>query len=214
MKVLIIGAGGHARVVYEILNTDPNTDLVAFVDNTTRGSDEEIMDVSVIGPHSVVDEYIESGALGVCIAVGDNEIRSKHFKKFTQERGLTPINAVHDNAHVSPNASIGHGIVIQSSAEVMTNSVIGDNSIVNTGAIVEHETTVGEHAHVGPGTTVAGRVDIEDRVQIGMGCDIKEHVHIGKNAVVGAGSVVLEDVPADTIVAGTPAEIKREADSE
>jgi UDP-perosamine 4-acetyltransferase len=214
MKVLIIGAGGHARVVYEILDTDPNADLVAFVDNTPRGSDEEIMGVSVIGPHSVVDEYIESGARGVCIAVGDNEIRSRHYEKFTEKKGLTPINAVHDNAHVSPNASIGHGIVIQSSAEVMTNAVIGDNSIVNTGSIVEHETTIGDHTHVGPGTTVAGRVDIEDRVHIGMGCDIKEHVHIGENAVVGAGSVVLDDVPAGTMVAGSPAEVKREAGAE
>jgi UDP-perosamine 4-acetyltransferase len=213
MKTLIIGAGGHARVVYEILHSDLNADLMAFVDNSPRGSQEEIMGVPVIGPHGVVEDQIEDGAKGVSIAVGDNEIRANHYEKFT-DMGLTPINAVHDNAHISPNASIRHGVVIQSSAEVMTNSVIGDNSIINTGAIVEHETTVGDHTHIGPGTTIAGRVDIEDGVDIGMGCDIKEHVHIGENAVVGAGSVVLDDVPADTMIAGSPAEVKREADAE
>lgn len=213
MKTLVIGAGGHARVVYEILDSDPNVELEAFVDNTPRGSDEEIMGIPVIGPHSMVSEYQDSGVKGVIIAVGDNEIRSNHYRKFL-DMGLIPVNAVHDNAHVSPNALLGHGLVIQSSAEVMTNAEIGDDTIINTGAIVEHETTVGNHSHVGPGTTVAGRVEIADEVYVGMGCDIKEHVRIGENAVVGAGSVVLEDVPPDTLVAGSPAEVKRGAETD
>lgn len=211
MKSLIIGAGGHARVVYEILSTDHNVEVEAFVDNTPRGSNEEIMGVPVVGPHSEVGEYVDDGVEGVIVAVGDNEIRSGHFETFTS-RGLTPVNAVHDNAHVSPHATVGDGVVVQSSAEVMTNARIGDDAIVNTGAIVEHETVVGDHAHIGPGSAIAGRVEIEDGVFVGMGCDVKENVHVGENAVIGAGSVVLEDVPADTMVAGLPAEVKHDAD--
>lgn len=213
MKSLIIGAGGHARVVYEILSTDHNVEVEAFVDNTPRGSNEEIMGVPVVGPHSEVAGYVDDGVGGVIIAVGDNEIRADHFETFIR-RGLTPVNAVHDNAHVSPHATIGEGVVVQSSAEVMTNARIGDNTIVNTGAIVEHETTVGDNAHIGPGSAIAGRVEIEDGVFIGMGCDVKEHVHIGKEAIVGAGSVVLEDVPAGSMVAGLPAEVKRGPDEQ
>lgn len=208
MKTIIIGAGGHARVVYEICQHDFNIRVDAFIDNTTRGSDEEIMGIPVDGPHSVVEGYIDRGVQGVIIAVGDNDIRRGHFDKFV-EMGLTPVNAVHHNAHISPSAVLESGIVVQSSAEVMTNVEVGDNSIINTGVIVEHETTIGNHVHIGPGTTIAGRVDIGDGAFIGMGCDVKEHVTVGEGAVVGAGSVVLEDVPSNSMVAGLPAEVKK-----
>jgi len=208
MKTIIIGAGGHARVVYEIFQYDFNINVEAFIDNTVRGSGEEIMGVPVDGPHSVVEDYIEDGVQGVIIAVGDNDIRRGHFGTFV-DMGLTPVNAVHKYAHISPSAVLNRGIMIQSSAEVMTNVEVGNNAIVNTGAIIEHETVVGDHVHIGPGTTVAGRVDVGDGAFIGMGCDVKENLTVGERAVVAAGSVVLEDVPPNSMVAGLPAEVKK-----
>lgn len=208
MKTAIIGAGGHARIVYEILQADHNVEVSAFVDNTPRGTDEEIMGVPVLGPHSVVPELVEDGLDGFIVAVGDNEIRSDHFEKFL-DMGLTPVSAVHSNANVSPSASLGRGVVLQSGTEVTTNATIGDNTIINTGVIVEHEVSIGDHAHIGPGSAVAGRAEIGDQVFVGMGCMIKEYLTLGTNAVVGAGSVVLEDVTSDTMVAGSPAQVKK-----
>lgn len=206
MNTVIIGAGGHSRVVYDILRSNQNVDVSAFVDNTPRGSDEQIMGVPVVGDHSVLPEYIaENNVSGFIIAVGDNEIRKRHFQKL-RDMGLEPVSAIHKDATISQMAEVGQGSVVASGAIVTTNAEIGANTIVNTGSVVEHETTVGSHAHVGPGTTLAGRVSVGDGTFVGMGSSVKEYTNIGESAVVGAGSVVLDDVEDDTVVVGTPAE--------
>jgi UDP-perosamine 4-acetyltransferase len=205
MKIVVIGAGGQARVVYEILQFDQNIDVVAFIDNSPRGSDEDIMRVPVLGPHSVVSDLIDDGVEGFIVAIGDNEVRSQHFEKF-RKMGLIPISAIHHNAHISPSADIGDGVVVQSSAELMTNVTVGNNTIINTGTIIEHEVSIDDNAHVGPGTTVAGRVNIGAMTFVGMGCAVKENTEIGKDVIVGAGSVVLDDVAPGLIIAGSPAE--------
>lgn len=211
MKTLIIGAGGHARVVYDILKHDRNNEIEAFVDNVKRGSNEEIMGVPVVGDHSVIDSLIDGGVKGFIIAIGDNEIRRKYFE-ILREKDLIPVNAIHPESHLSSTVDAGNGIVVAEGVSVSTNASLGDNVIVNTGSIVEHETDISDHTHVGPGNTLAGRVEVGSNVFVGMGCSVKEHTSIGDDAVIGAGSVVLDDVPPNTVVAGTPAEVKKEND--
>jgi UDP-perosamine 4-acetyltransferase len=206
MNTIVIGAGGQARIVYEILQSNDNIDVVAFIDNIPGESDEDIMGIPVLGPHSVVSDLIDDGVEGFIVAIGDNEVRSQYFEKF-QKMGLVPVNAVHHTAYISPSAKLGEGVVVQSSVKVMTNATIGDNTIINTGTIIEHEVSIDDHAHVGPGTTVAGRVYIGSMAFVGMGCAVKEYTEIGDDAVVGAGSVVLDDVAPGSLVAGSPAEI-------
>lgn len=81
MKTVIIGAGGHARVIFEILNYDRNIEIVAFVDNVIRGSDEKIMGISVLGDHSVLPKLFKSGVTGAIIGVGDNNIQKRILRK-------------------------------------------------------------------------------------------------------------------------------------
>jgi sugar O-acyltransferase (sialic acid O-acetyltransferase NeuD family) len=210
MNIVIIGAGGHARVVYDILRSDHNVDVSAFVDNTPRGSDETIMGVPVVGDHRVLTDFVrDNDVAGFIVAVGDNEIRHNHFDDM-RDRGLEPVSAIHPEAIISETADIGAGSVIASGAIVTTNAEIGENAIINTGSVVEHETEVGDHVHIGPGTTIAGRVTVGERTFVGMGSSVKDYTDIGAEAVVGAGSVVLDDVGANTVVAGTPAELKKD----
>jgi sugar O-acyltransferase (sialic acid O-acetyltransferase NeuD family) len=213
MKAIIIGAGGHARVVYDILRHNQNVTVESFVDNTRRGSDEDIMGVPVTGDHSVIPELVDDGVELFVVAVGDNDIRRNHYEHL-REQGLSPVNAVHPSAEITATATIGTGSVFASSSDISTNAVVGDNVIVNTDALVEHETEIHDHAHVGPGTKIAGRVEIGKGAFIGIGATVKEYITIGEGAIVGAGSVVLDDVPANTVIAGTPAELKRERDTD
>lgn len=213
MKTVIIGAGGHSRDVYDILQHDHNAEIVAFVDNAPRGSEETIMGVPVTGDHDVVPELIEEKDVsGFMVAVGDNEIRKRHFRTF-REMGLEPVSVIHPNAQIPEKVDVGPGSVIAAGASLSTNAEIGENVIVNTGSIVEHESRIAPHAHVGPGSTVAGRVTVGEGTFVEMGCSVKNFTDIGPNATVGAGSVVLEDVESDTMVAGTPAELKSPDDS-
>jgi sugar O-acyltransferase (sialic acid O-acetyltransferase NeuD family) len=214
MKTIIIGAGGHSRVVYDILRYDHNTDVVAFVDNTPRGSEEAIMGVPVTGDHDVIPDLIEEHDVGgFIVAVGDNEIRRGHFNKLL-EMGLEPVSAIHPEAYISKTATIGSGTVVASGVDISTNVEVGENSILNTGSVVDHETTIESHTHIAPGSTVAGRVNVSEMTFIGMGCTVRDSVGVGENVTVGAGSVVLEDVPPNVTIAGAPAEIKKQKDTE
>lgn len=206
MKVAIIGAGGHARVVYEILRHDKNMEVTAFVDSVLRGADEKIMGISVVGDHSVLPNLIKEGVKGFIVAVGDNEIRKQHFLNI-QNMGLEPINAVHPTAHIAYNAKIGTGVVIATAATIVTGAKIGNNTIINTGAIIEHEDIIEENVHIGPGTSIAGRVTVKKGTFVGIGCTIKEYITIGKNAVIGAGSIVLKDIPDNAVAVGAPAKV-------
>lgn len=209
MNTIIIGAGGHSRVVYDILRYDNNVNVISFIDNSPRGSDEKIMGVPVTGDHDVIPSIVEDHDIdSFIVAVGDNEVRRNYFEEFSG-RGLEPVSAIHPNAHISETVNIGAGSVIASGANISTNVKIGENAIINTGTIIDHESDVGSNAHVGPGTTVAGRVSIGDGAFIGMGCSVKEYTTVGEESTVGAGSVVLEDVKTGQTVAGAPAEIKK-----
>ena len=206
MKIAIIGAGGQARVIFEILNYERNIEVVAFVDNVFRGSDEKIMGTPVLGDHSVLPKLFKSGVKGAIIGVGDNNIRKDHFEKI-ENMGVELVNAIHPTAHIGHNANMGKGVVIATGATIATGVEIGNNVIVNTGAIIEHEDILEDHVHIAPGTVLAGRVTLKEGAFIGAGSVVKEYVTIGENTTIGAGSVVLEDVPDNTVAVGAPAKV-------
>ncbi|WP_336325841.1 acetyltransferase [Halovenus sp. HT40] len=214
MNTIVVGAGGHSRVVYDILRHDQNVDVVAFVDNTPRGTEETIMGIPVLGDHDVIPEVVKQQDVGgFIIAVGDNEIRQRHFEALL-DRGLEPVSAIHPESVISETATVGAGTVIAAGVNVSTNVEIGENTILNTGSIVDHETVIGPHVHIAPGTTVAGRVTVGSNTFIGMGSTVRDYVEIGKEVTAGAGSVILDDIPAGKTVAGAPAEIKHDEESD
>lgn len=208
MKAIIIGAGGHARTVYECIRHDNNMDIVAFIDNVKADGSELIMGIPILGDHSIVSDLINKGVKGFIVAVGDNKTRAYHFKKFL-EMGLEPINAIHPTANVAYNVEIGFGTVIGMSATINTNAKIGKNTIINTGVIIEHEDKIGENCHIAPGTSIAGRVEIKNGTFIGIGSTIKEYTTIGENVIIGAGSIVLNDIMDNRIAYGCPAKVNK-----
>lgn len=206
MRTVIIGAGGHARVIYEILSYDQNIDVVAFVDNVTPPSPEKIMGIPVYGDHSVLPRLFEYGVKAAIIGVGKNNIRKAYYEQIWN-MGMKIINATHPAVHIARNVKIGNGVVIAAGATIATSVEIGNNVIVNTGAIIEHEDVLGSHVHIASGTVLAGRVKIKEGAFIGSGSIVKEYITIGRNAIIGAGSVVLEDIPDNAVAVGAPAKV-------
>ncbi len=204
MKTVIIGAGGHARVILDVLNYDRNIEIVAFVDKEIHGFDEKIMGIPVL--HLILPDLLKSGIKGAIIGVGDNKIRKDYYEKF-RNMGIELVNAIHPAVHLSRNAKIGKGVVIAAGATIATGAEIGNNVIVNTGAIIEHEDILEDHVHIAPGTVLAGRVKVKEGAFIGAGCVVKQYVTIGENAIIGAGSVVLEDIPENAVAVGAPAKV-------
>jgi len=206
VKVVIIGAGGHARVVYEILKHEKNIEIAAFVDIVKHGSGERILGVPILGDHSVLPKLLKNGVAGAIIAVGNNKIRTGHFKEL-ENMGFELINAIHPTAHIAGNIKIGKGVVIGAGAIIATCAEIGNNVIVNTGAVVEHECVIEDNVHIAPGTILAGRVTVKKGAFVGAGSVVKEYVTIGENVTIGAGSVVLEDILPNAVAVGSPARI-------
>lgn len=208
-KIIIVGAGGHARVICDILHHHiyKNIEVVAFIDNVVPTEKEEIMGLPVLGDHSLIPEMIDNEEIkGFIVGVGDNRLRTQYFSDL-KNFGLEPINAVHSTAHIASDAKIGAGIVIGAGAIIATESKIEDNSIINTGVIVEHEDVIEKNVHIAPGSIIAGRVKIEEGTFIGAGSIVKDYCTIGKKVIVGAGSVVIENLPDNVVVVGVPAKI-------
>lgn len=207
MKIIIVGAGGHARTVYECVRQDRNLEVVAFIDNVEGDGKEFIMDKPVLGPHSVVPGLVKSeNVRGFITAIGDNQIRADRFDDF-KKMGLIPINAIHPTAKIAFNVHIGIGVMIGINSTINTSAQIGNNTIINTGTIIEHEDKIGENVHIAPGSAIAGRVTIKNGTFIGIGSVVKEYLTIGENVIIGAGSVVLEDIPDNAVAVGSPAKV-------
>lgn len=125
-------------------------------------------------------------------------------------RGFGFGTVCHPSAIVSPRAHVGAGVMIGARAIVSANSTIGPHTILNRGANVAHDVSLGAFTTVGPGAVIAGAVTIGPRVWIGVGAVVRDHVTIGEGALVAAGALVMKPVRPHTLVAGSPARVKRE----
>ncbi len=212
MKSVIIGAGGHGRVVLDIMRQAAIHEPTGFLDSRPELHGSFVDGVPVLGPLQMLPALVSDGVAGAIIAIGDNGTRRSFFD-CVERHGLELVNAIHPSANIADSCTLGRCIVVAAGALVCAHCQIGDATILNTGCIVDHETMIGTATHVCPGARLAGRVMVESGAFIGIGATVIQRVRIGHDAVIGAGAVVLHDVSPMTTVAGLPArEIKRVED--
>jgi len=209
IPVVGFGAGGHAKVVIEILRSMREYEIVGLLDaRIDRGAN--VLGVEVLGDDSLMAELKERGIEHAFIGigtVGDAQPRRQLYEKVAGF-GFQLVPAIHTAAVVSSTAQIGVGPTIMAGAIVNANAVIGDNVIVNTGAIVEHDCVIGDHTHIATGARLAGGVQVGPGSHIGIGAVVRQEIKIGEGAIVGAGAVVVRDVPDFETVIGVPARIR------
>jgi len=206
MDVIIIGAGGHGRVVLDILRTAGDHNPVGFLDADPSLIGEQIFGLSVLGTLEMLAELRQKGVGGAIVAIGNNGHRLANAKLAVQS-GLELVSAVHPRAVISATAKLGTNLVVAAGAVVGANVHLADSVIVNTAAVVDHDCQIGQGVHIAPGSLLAGWVQVSPRVLIGMGACVIQSLKIGERAVVGAGAVVIRDVPAHATVVGVPARV-------
>jgi UDP-perosamine 4-acetyltransferase len=206
MDVVIVGAGGHGKVVLDILRTQGTYTPIGFLDADPSLMGRKIHGLPVLGQVNLLPRLKAQKVRAACIAIGDNRTRAQ-YARMLADHGFDLVNAIHPSAVVSPTAVLGTNVVIAAGAVVGTDANIGDNVIVNTGSIVDHECEVGESAHICPAAALAGRATVGMGAFIGLGARVIQCVTIGPHAIVGAGSVVLRDVPELATVVGVPARV-------
>jgi UDP-perosamine 4-acetyltransferase len=210
MDVVIVGAGGHGKVVLDILRCSNAHRVAGFLDADTTLADTEIAGVPVLGQVNLLPRLKHQRIRGAIIAIGDNRVRAS-YAKLVQDAGLELISAIHPAASVSETAEVGRNVVIAAGAVVCTHVKLGDSVIVNTAAVIDHECEIGEGAHICPGALLAGRVRIGQGAFIGLGARVLPCLCVGEHSTVGAGATVIRDVPPAATVVGTPARALRPA---
>jgi len=205
-KVFVWGAGGHAKVVGQLLKENC-FEVVGFLDDVTPSRSGEQFCGAMVS--ASIDSFRMLGVLKLIVGIGDNSVRERKAR-VAEAKGFRLISAVHPRATLAPGVEVGPGSVVMAGAVINPGSVIGKNVIVNTLAGIDHDCAIGDGTHIGPGVRLAGGVTIAHQAWIGIGAIILDGIKVGENAIVGAGAVVIKDVPANVVVVGVPARVMRE----
>jgi UDP-perosamine 4-acetyltransferase len=212
IEVIGLGAGGHAKVIIEILRLDTRYKIIGLLDINKDLQSTILFGLPVLGNDDKLESLVQKGVQHFFVGLGS--VGSLHPRRnlyqFALAHTMQPVNVIHPTAVVAPSASIAPGVSIMPLAIVNTAAKIGENVLINSGAIVEHDCVLHNHIHIATGAKLASTVKIEDNVHIGAGAVIKQCITIGQNSIVGAGAVVLKDVPPNVVVAGVPAKIIQE----
>lgn len=202
---MIIGAGGHAQVVADILlrshEVDPRIQPIGYLDDNSDLHGQSLVGLPVLG--SVADISTIDHA-GVIVAVGDNLTRSRLYDLLTK-KGEHLVTARHPTAVIAPDVRVGPGTMICAGVIVNPGTVVGADVILNTACTVDHHGRIGDHVHLAPGAHLGGEVQVGEGVLVGIGATIMPRRRLGPWCIAGAGALVHEDVHDGTTVVGVPA---------
>ncbi len=201
-KIIIMGCGGHSKVLMEIIRMTDEYEIAGILDPVIEAG-TVINGVTVIGDDSMLSELKARGIMNACIAVGsvkDNS-RRKIVYESVRSSGLDLPCLVHPRAIVSAaDTELSEGVQVMAGAIIQTGSRINENTIINTGAVIEHDCVIGKNVHICPGAVVCGGSVIKDNAFVGAGAIIIQGLIIGEGAVVGAGAVVKRDLSDGELV--------------
>lgn len=203
MKVIILGNGGHSKVIQEMIASHKKHEIIAILDD--RYQNEKREKGIVYAPISFLQSFLLDN-VKVVIAVGDNEIR-KNIVNLINIRKEQYLTVVHPSSIISSSSLIGNGTVVMPNAVINANAIIGEHCIINTGSIIEHDNRIGNYTHISPNTTLTGNVSVEEGVHVGASATIIPGIKVGEWSVVGAGSTVINHIPPYTTAVGCPAKI-------
>ncbi len=200
-KLMILGAGGHGRVVAEIALLSGKYTDIAFLDDKAP---EATFPYAYVGKCEALAEYL--GTCDFFIAIGNVAIR-RRLQTEVEEASGNIITLIHPSAVISKDVTIGKGTVIMAGAIVNTGAKIGNGVILNTASSVDHDCIVEDFCHVSVGAHLCGTVHLGVGTWIAAGATVINNVTVCPNCLVGAGATVTHDLQTAGIYMGTPATI-------
>lgn len=207
MRAYVFGAGGHAKVVVGSL-LDLGAVVEGLFDDKPDMWGKDLLGAKVLGP--ITEATQMNDGVGV-IAVGDNLTRSRLVRLL---KGWKWMTIVHPKAWVHSSVQLGPGTVVFAGAMIQPDASVGAHCIINTGATVDHDCVLEDFVHVAPGVHLGGNVILREGTLVGIGGVVIPGRCIGEWSTVGAGSVVINDVPKRSVVAGVPARMNKDRLSE
>lgn len=200
MTFAILGTGGHAKSIYDIVKNKKN---IYFFDKKNK---QFIVDNKKFTVKNEIDLLInyKRKISKIIIAIGNNKIREKNFKML-KKNNFKFDTLIHPKSYRACGSKIGEGSVVMQGTLINTDTIIGNNCIINSHASIDHDCLIKDHSHICPGVVIAGNVQIGKNCWIGIGSKIIQNCIIGDNVFVAAGSVITKNVKSNSFVKGVPA---------
>lgn len=203
--VVVVGAGGHGKVVISLLKKLPHR-LLGYVDPMARGI---VLGIQRLGDDGVLPSLLEHypGCHAV-IGVGRVEAASRLGYRLLarlEAMGFALPPVVSPEAVVNEEVVLGAGTVVCDGAIVNSGTTIGRGCILNTHCTVEHDCCLGENVHIAPAAVLSGGVSIGDHCMVGVGATVIQGVRVAADCMIGAGAVVVRDIEGHGVYAGNPA---------
>lgn len=200
-RLIIIGSGGHGRVVADYAENLKEYQKINFLDNS-YGTNNTNGVWQVIGKENDWLPYIEEADF--IVAFSDNLKRLKFTHDLLSAQAKV-VNIIHPSAIVSPHISIGVGNIIAANTTINYGCTIGNGVIINTAASVDHDCNLADGVHISPGANIAGGITIGEHSWIGIGSSVIEGLKLASNTQVGAGAVVTQNTQGNALYVGVPA---------
>ncbi|MBQ7923531.1 MAG: acetyltransferase [Clostridia bacterium] len=198
-QVIVIGGGGHAKVVIDCIQSAGDTVIGILDDSLDMCS--TVLGIPILGRTA---DYVKYPDKKFIIGIGSNAVR----QKFAESMCVTWYTAIHPRAVISQYAQIGPGSVVLANAVINAGASVGKHCIVNTGAIIEHDNRIGDYVHISPAAALGGTVCVGNETHIGIGAVVRNNIVICGSCVIGAGAVVVKDIMESGTYVGVPAHKK------
>lgn len=194
-RLVIIGAGGHGKVIADIAEKNGYTNI-CFLDDHASGI---CMNFPIIGTCDDIERE-NDGDTDFVIGIGNNIVR----KEVAEKHNADWTTLIHPSAQIAADVTIGKGTVVMAGAVVNVCTSIGNHCIINTGAVIEHDNSIDDYVHLSPRVALGGAVHIGRCTHVGIGASVKNNVDICDSCIVGAGAVVIHNITESGTYAGTP----------
>lgn len=195
-RLMIIGAGGHGKVIADNAVKNGYTDI-CFLDDHATGM---CMGFPVAGTTSDLQRW-DDGMTDFVIGIGNNEVRKKIAQKFD----INWVALIHPSAQIGLQVTVGKGTVVMAGAVINACASVGEHCIINTGAIVEHDNVIEDYVHLSPGVALGGTVRVGALTHVGIGAAVRNNIDICGGSIVGAGAAVVKNIQKPGVYIGLPA---------
>ena len=207
-KIVVFGAGGHAKVVIDVVQKQGRFGIEAIYDDDRNKLD--------LFGYPIVHDMGQVRRLEVrrgIIAIGHNWTRFLMLGRIQEAiPDFTFISAVHPFTSLGRNVRLGEGTVVMAGCCINPETLIGSHCIINTHASLDHENVVKDFANVSPGVITGGKVTLEEYCFVGLGAKIIENIRIGAHTIIGAGATVVSSIPEKNLAFGNPCRLIRPVD--
>ena len=194
-KLIIIGAGGHGKVLADnaLKNGYEN---ICFIDDSATG---EVIGFPIVGTSADIMN-LNDGKTDFVIGIGNNTVR----KTIAEQYNVNWVSMIHPSAQIAIDVRIGKGTIVMANSVINACTTIGNHCIINTGAIVEHDNVIENYVHISPNVALGGTVRIGSLTHMGIAATVKNDIEICSDCTIGAGAVVVKSIKEPGTYVGVP----------